>query len=427
MIRLGKILALLGMALWLGGCAVNPVTGKKELSLMSMSPQQEKELGRQAYPELIQKMDGQYSDRRLQTYINQVGQSVARQSHKPNLGYEFTVINSSIPNAFALPGGYIGITRGLLVALENEAQLAAVLGHEIVHVTARHSDQAIQRGTLYGAAMAGLGAALGDSYGPMSQRASQLAAEVMQKGYSRENETEADLIGIDYMVKAGYNPAGAIQLMEFFYREVEKGAQPNWVKGVFRTHPFSKDRLDANRAYVAKRYPGSRGALGVRSFQEATRGVKKSKEAYELFDKARELESRNQLSQAIDLYHQAVAKGPDQALIHAGLGLAYLRMEDMVPARRYLLKAIQFDNNYFESQYGLGYVYLQRKENRKAETHLKKGFDLLPTVQGAFLLAESYERNDKRQEAYRLYSAVANADRGKLGQMARRRAQNIAR
>ncbi|MBU3937569.1 MAG: M48 family metalloprotease, partial [Proteobacteria bacterium] len=130
------------------GCAVNPVTGKSELAFYSMSEQEEVSLGSKAFPEAIQRMQGEYHDQRLKEYVTAIGMRLAQVSHRPHLSYSFKVVNDSSPNAFAMPGGNIAITRGLLVALESESQLAAVLGHELGHVTARHSMQNLQRGIL---------------------------------------------------------------------------------------------------------------------------------------------------------------------------------------------------------------------------------------------------------------------------------------
>jgi len=422
-----RLVLLTGLLLLLAGCAVNPVTGRQELALMSVSPAEEAAMGQQAYPQVIQQMDGVYPDPALEAYVNRVGKRLGKVSHRPELNYTFRVINNSVPNAFALPGGYIAITRGLLVALDNEAQLAAVLGHEIVHVTARHSVQSMQRQRLMGLGVGLLGAAVGDHYGPLSKKAGQLAAGLLENSYSREQESEADRIGIDYMVRAGYDPRGAIALQEYFYRQVEKGADPNWVEGLFRTHPFSKERLDANRAYVASRYPTVRGILGEPQFHAAVAGLKRTAPAYALYDQAKTLEKQGQTMQAIETYQKATLLAPEQALIQAGLGLAYLRTEDLVPARRYLERAVQLDGNYYQSRNALGYLLLQKKEYPEAVVQLEKGMDLLPTTQGGFLLAEAYAQTGRRAEAVRLYQAVGQADSGRLGQLARQRAQDLLR
>jgi len=412
-----------GLAL-LAGCAVNPVTGRQELALMSVSPEQEIELGQKAFPQVLQKMGGTYQDPELQAYVDEVGQRLARVGHRPELPYQFKVLNDSAPNAFALPGGPIAISRGLLAGMENEAELAAVLGHEIGHVTARHSVQGMQRGNLLGAGLAVLSGATGQSgYGPLAQQAGELAAGLINNSYSRDQESESDRLGIDYMVRSGYNPMGSVQLQEYFYRQVEQGADPSWLTGLFRSHPFSRERMVANRQYVEANYSKQmndpNGRLGAEPFLAATTRVRELQPGYELYDQARQQERKGDLQGAIATYLQAAAKAPDQPLILSGLGMAYLKAEDQLSARRHLARAVQLDPDYYQSQLGLGYLYLEQKNLPRAQEHLQKSLDLLPTGQGAYLLAETHEKQGDKAKALALYQAVAEADpNGQLGQAA---------
>ncbi len=430
--RIVRSLAAAAFLLPLAACAVNPVTGRQELSLFQVSTAEEIALGEKTFPKALQQMGGELPDPVLAAYLSEVGGRLARVSHRPELPYRFKVVNDSSPNAFALPGGFIAVTRGLLVTLENEAQLAAVLGHEVGHVTSRHSVQGMQRGTLLNVALAVVSGATGDSgYGVAAEQAGQLAASLVDRSYSREQERESDRLGIDYMVRAGYDPQGAVQLQEIFYRQVEGGAKPSWLGGLFRSHPFSKERLDANRDYLQQNYAGLPGdpryRLGAKEFARATSSVLKTRRGYELYDQARAQEASGDLNGAIETFHQALKAAPDEALIYAGLGFAYLRAEDLVPARRHLLQAIQRDGGYYQSHLGLGYVYLQKGETGSAISELERSLELLPTLQGGFLLAEGYEKGGQPARALELYRAVAEADpRGKVGQTAAQRAAALA-
>lgn len=425
--RHARIIFALFILIWLAGCAVNPVTGRKELALMQISESDEISIGAKTFPQVIQQMGGLYPDATLNAYIDGVGQRLTRYSHRPDLPYQFAVINDSTPNAFALPGGPIAITRGLLMVMENEAQLASVLGHEVGHVTARHSVAGMQRGALLGVGLAVISGVAGDaSFGPLAQQAGQLAATLIDNTYSREQERESDRLGIDYMVRAGYDPQGAVQVQELFFRKLEGGAEPGWVAGLFRTHPFSRERMLENQRYIQANYPQATAAAGftfnVREFQQATAALRQKQRAYELYDEARRLEARNQLPQAIATYQQALQAAPNESLILTRLGLASLKADDLVPARRYLLKAVELDGNYYESRMGLGFVYLQRGEHAAAVRELEQSMKLLPTLQGAFLLAESYEKTGERQKALNLYRNVAEADpNGRLGKAAAER------
>jgi predicted Zn-dependent protease len=419
-------LAILVLLSIVSGCALNPVTGRSELALVQVSDQQEIALGEKAFPQATQSMGGAVDDPPLQAYVDRVGRALARVSQRPNLPYTFTVINDSSPNAFALPGGKVAITRGLLVNLDNEAQLAAILGHEIGHVNTRDSVQGMQRGMLLNL---GLGLASGaadqNAYGRLAQQTASLTAGLLDKSYSRDQERQADRLGIDYMVKAGYNPLGAVQVQEIFYRKFEGGAEPSWLSGLFRTHPFSRERLVANQKYIAATYPApaKNARIGNEAFQEAVAGLQETRAGYGLYDQARQQQKNGELGKAIATFLDAATQAPDQALILTGLGMAYLKAEDFNSARIHLAKAVRLDGNYYYSRLGLGYVYLQLKEYPQAQRELEQSLKLMPSLQGAFFLAEAYDRNGHTQRARELYQEVAKADpQGKLGQTAADRA-----
>ncbi|KIH75793.1 Putative Zn-dependent protease, contains TPR repeats [Geoalkalibacter ferrihydriticus] len=425
--RYARVFMAVLALVWLAGCAVNPVTGRKELALFQISEEEEVSIGQKTYPQVLQQMGGIYPDESLNAYVDGVGQRLARYSHRPDLPYQFAVINNSTPNAFALPGGPIAITRGLLVVMGNEGQLASVLGHEVAHVTARHSVAGMQRGALLGVGLAVVSGVAGDAaYGPLSQQVAQIAATLVDNTYSREQEREADRLGIDYMVRAGYDPQGAVQLQEIFYRELEGGAQPSWVGGLFRTHPFSRERMLDNQQYIQNTYQQATAAAGftlnAREFQQATAGLREKQRGFDLYDQARQLEARNQLPEAIATYRRALEAAPNESLIYTRIGLASLKAEDMVPARRYLQRAVDLDGNYYESRMGLGFVLLERGENAEAVRHLERSMELLATLQGGYLLAEGYEKTGERQKAITLYRNIVEADPdGRLGQAAAQR------
>ncbi len=231
----------------LSSCAVNPVSGKQDLVLLSESD--EIALGRKTNQEVLQQYSI-YENPALQTYVQNIGEKVAINSHRNNLVYRFTVLDSKEVNAFALPGGYIYITRGLMAYLKSEAELAAVLGHEVGHVTARHSVQQYSANQL-----TSFGIALGSIFIPgMNQSTSQLAqlfGAALLRGYGREHELEADRLGAEYLAKTGYNPAamldviGVLKNQEVFEKEVaqSEGREPRIYHGVFSTHPDNDTRL----------------------------------------------------------------------------------------------------------------------------------------------------------------------------------------
>ncbi len=427
-VQVAGFAVLLGL---LAGCAVNPVTGRQELALFQVSTSEEISLGQQTFPRALQQMGSEVTDPQLAEYVQQVGDALAKISQRPDLPYQFKVVNDSAPNAFALPGGFIAISRGLLAALENEAQLASVLGHELGHVTARHSVQAMQRGSLLGLGTAVLEGVAGQGgYGIVTQQAGQLAAGLLENTYSREQERESDRLGVDYLVLAGYDPQGAVQLQEYFYRKVEQGAEPMWLAGLFRSHPFSKERMLELQQYVAERYASTIGnplyVLKPQSFARAVAGLRRLQQGYALYDQARQFEGQGQLSKAITVYLQAATAAPDQALILTALGTAYLKADDLVAGQQHLSRAVQLDGQYYRSRLGLGYVLLEQESYPRAVRELEASMTLLPTLQGAYLLAGAYEGNRQMAQAVEMFRAVAKADAGgRLGQAAAERLQEL--
>lgn len=247
-----QLTALLASLLLFAGCAVNPVTGRQNFTLMSEA--EEMRTGRQADAD-IRKEYGVYAAPALQNYVNEIGQKLAKKSHRPQLNYHFTVVDSPQINAFALPGGYVYITRGILAYLNSEAELAAVLGHEIGHVTARHAVQQYTAATAANVGTMVLGVLLSRYIGSAGQQLGQSAlgimGNVLLSGYGREHELEADRLGAEYLARSGYDPQAMIKVIgvlknqELFDIEVaaQEGREPRRYHGIFASHPDNDTRL----------------------------------------------------------------------------------------------------------------------------------------------------------------------------------------
>ena len=241
------LLAIAGAVL-ITACAVNPVSGRSELALMSEAD--ELRLGRENDVE-IRKQYGVYPDPGLQAYVQRVGERLAARSHRSTLKYTFTVLDSPQVNAFALPGGYVYITRGIMAHLNSEAELAAVLGHEVGHVTARH---AVRQ---YSAAMAAdIGFAIGSIFIPeVGQRSAQSLFNVvggaLLSGYGRDHELEADRLGAEYLARTDYDPQAMIKVIALLKNQevfekaqaAKEGREPRVYHGVFASHPSADERL----------------------------------------------------------------------------------------------------------------------------------------------------------------------------------------
>ena len=244
-----RILAALAGTVLLSHCAQNPVSGEKDFVLMS--EEQESRTGAQMHKQVLQEYTA-LDNPELQAYVDEIGQRLAKQSHRPNLSWQFTVIDSPEVNAFALPGGYVYITRGIMAYLNSEAELAGVIAHEIGHVTARHGVRQQSTSTVVG-----LGAMLGSILVPGLNNQGgatllQTAAQAWTAGYGREHELQSDRLGAQYLAQAGYAPQAMVDLVgvlknqELFDAEWAKkeGREPRRYHGTFATHPSNDARLN---------------------------------------------------------------------------------------------------------------------------------------------------------------------------------------
>ena len=275
--RLSMTLAT-SLVVALCGCATNPVTGQANFVLMSEA--QEVSLGQRADQD-VKKEYSLYDLKGLQAYVHSIGQRLARASHRPNLEYRFTVLDSPEVNAFALPGGYIYITRGIIAYLNSEAELAAVLGHELGHVTARHGVR--QASAAQGADILFniLGAVSPAMRSSGVQNVTGLLGNVLLSGYGREHELEADRIGAEYLARAGYDPQamikviGALKSQELFDADVAKqeGRQARAYHGLFSTHPDNDTRLKEVIAAADKFRAAGDAALARERFLEHSDGM----------------------------------------------------------------------------------------------------------------------------------------------------------
>ena len=236
----------------LGACSTNRATGKRQLNLLS--PQQEISLGDEAAPQFLQDNGGPIPSEPIQQYVRNIGMELAALSERPNLPWEFHVLDSSVINAFALPGGKVFMSRGLMARLDNEAQLAGVLGHEIGHVTAKHiNDQMAQRLAVSGV-LAGLGVAAemtNEQWLQVLGIGAQVGGSVYLLKFGREDEIEADSLGLRYMSRAGYNPVGQLQVMQILKNA---SAGPGSLE-ILSTHPLPDTRIRRIEQIIKKEYP----------------------------------------------------------------------------------------------------------------------------------------------------------------------------
>lgn len=234
------------VAFLLHSCAVNPVTGKRELMLVS--EEQELAMGKQYNPQVVSSM-GLYKDQKLQDFINRKGKEMARISHRPNLPYKFQIVDSPVVNAFAVPGGYVYFTRGIMAHFNSEAEFMGVLGHELGHITARHSVAQQSKKTLYSGLLIGGMIAVPElqQFGGQAMQGLQL----LFLKHGRDDETQSDELGVEYSTKVGYD---AKEMADFFQvlKRLQLRDHPEGIPTFLSTHPDPGNRYQAVKHEAAK-------------------------------------------------------------------------------------------------------------------------------------------------------------------------------
>jgi beta-barrel assembly-enhancing protease len=267
----------------LTGCAENPVSGQRQLILMSEG--QEVAIDQEHSPHQFSADYGPMLDKRLNGYLTELGNELASHSHRPTMPYSFRGVNANYVNAYAFPGGSIAVTRGILLELGDEAELAGLLGHEIGHVTARHAAQRMTKGILAQVAVAGASVAVATSedhrgLAPLVQTLGGLSAGALLARYSRSNEREADDLGMEYAARAGRNPAGMVGLHQMLVEQARR--KPNALELMFATHPMSSERLATAQAMMDGKYQGLKGVDRHRErYMDRTAELRRLKPAIE--------------------------------------------------------------------------------------------------------------------------------------------------
>lgn len=239
-----KIMTIVLPFLLIIGCATTGPDGKRSFIVIPSSVEQD--IGKQVAAD-VEKEEKVLSNAEVQSYVNQLGQKIARVSDRKKLKYRFKVIDKNEINAFACPGGYIYVYSGLMKIMGNEAQLAAVLAHEVGHVVARHSVKRLQ--AVYGYSLL-MEIALGDKMGKLAREAVDASVGLILQGYGRSNEIESDNMGVLYTKKASLNPNGMVQVFEKF--KSMEGKPPSTLEKLLSTHPPTQDRINNAKKQIGK-------------------------------------------------------------------------------------------------------------------------------------------------------------------------------
>ncbi len=409
-----KFLWLTGMSAagFAAGCAVNPVTGKNQLMLVSETS--EIQIDKQNSPHQFSSDYGILQDKALNSYISQVGRNLIPHTHRPKMPYSFQGVNATYINAYAFPGGSIAATRGILLKMDNEAELAALLGHELGHVNARHTAQQMSKSTLAGLLLSGVTAYVGQKYSQYSDLAQQLGmlgAGALLASYSRDNEREADALGNQYMVQSGYSTQGFVGLMEMLnsLSKHKSGATDL----LFSTHPMSDERFRTAQENARTKYQSSQNLpLNKERYMDSTSRLRAIKEAIEAMQKSDTAMATQNYDEAESYLRKALKQTPDD---YAGLLMmakCQLAQGNNDEAQAYADQAKQAYPREAQAYYMSGFAKLRGNSFDSAYQDFSKSEQLLrgnPSIaffKGAAL--EGMGRRDQSAAEYKRYLQSVN-------------------
>jgi predicted Zn-dependent protease len=391
-------------------CATNPVTGESQLVLIS--EEQELAMGKEYFPIATQMSEGPTPHAEIQRLVSQVGGKMARSSERPNLPWEFNVVDSNQPNAYALPGGKISITRGLLSRFDSEDQLAAVLGHEIGHVTARHSVVAQSRDALLGVAL-GVGSAVleaGEVKGAGAiALAGQVGAALLTTKYSRDQERQADDLGMKYMTAAGYNPRAFVETMRILAAAAQR--EPGKFETLFASHPLTSERIATAEERLRSGFAteAQQRPVTTTAFRRAAGPLKQEAPAFALADEARALALQNRGADAAQRFERAVALVPESPILNALWSDSLYELRDYPRSESVSDRAPRL----FYGRLVNGAANWRLRRHRESLEALQAAEQLVPgSLIVAFFIGRNHEDMGDRRAAAQQYQKVAQATQG---------------
>lgn len=407
------------------GCATNPVTGERQL--MMISEEEEIAIDKENSPHQFSADYGALQDKALNDYIDRTGKNIAGRTHRPNMPYSFRGVNATYVNAYAFPGGSIACTRGILIALDNEAELGALLGHEIGHVNARHTGERMSKGLLLQMAAAGLGVAVGaatdsEALGGLAMGVGSIGAGAMLAKYSRDDERQADALGMEYMVRSNYNPQGMVGLMEVL-RGLSKD-KPNAIGLMFSTHPMSEERYQTAVETAAAKYGSAKSfPLHRERYMDHTVKLRAMKGAIEEMQNGEKAMAKKDYPTAEGHFRKALKEVPDDYVGLCMMSKCLAAQKKYDEARRYAERAKQVYPEEAQARHLSGITELVRKDFGRAYEDFSSYEKLLPgNPNTIFLEAYSLEGMGRRKDAaneYYRYLKIVN--QGEQAQYAYRR------
>jgi len=396
----------------INSCAVNPVTGQSQLMLVSED--QEIAMGKRVYPNALwggEGGGGEYKDPNLKAYLKNIIVNIHKVSHRPSLPVDFDIQNSSVPNAWAIPG-HVAITRGLLAAIDNEAEFAFIMAHEMGHVSARHSASQMSHAMLGQVLLGGTGLALGTGgYSDAVLTAGAVGTSLVLLKFSRTDELDADKLGILYMTRLGYDPKNAISA----HRNLEKVSQQygqsvgqerseqGFFNELISTHPRTSIRIDEVQNIINQTPRGIIKGDGIerQQFQSMVANLRRVNTIYlNYYDKAARALNKNDLQGASSLITQAISMDRTQPAFYTLNGFIALKRKNDSEARRQFLQALSLDGNYQPALRGLGAIHYADGNYKEGINYLKRSLALFPEDPPShYFLGMSYYRTRSYRSA----------------------------
>lgn len=405
------------------GCATNPVTGQRQLMLVSESG--EISADQQNSPHQFSSDYGAAQDQALNNYVAQVGSALSGVSHRPNMPYTFRAVNATYVNAYAFPGGSIAATRGILLELKNEAELAGLLGHEIGHVSARHTAERMSKGMILSGILTGAviySDSRGGDWTDVVNIGGQFAAGALLAHYSRDDERQADALGMEYMAKAGYNPEGMVGLMEVLVGLSDH--KPSAIEMMFATHPMSDERLQTARDKTSVDYQAMASLpFYEERYMDETANLRAMREAIETLQKGEEAMAEKKYSQAQSHFSDALRLAPED---YAGLVMmskCQLALNRASEAKYYAEKAKEVYPQEAQAVHLTGVANLNLKEYDAAYNEFDAYERMLPgNPNTIFLKGVTLEgMQDKQGAAQEYYRYLQSVNEGEQAEYAYQR------
>lgn len=413
---------------WLAGCATDPVTGAS--TLVGLSEQDEVRLDRAQAPVQFSNDYGAVQDAALNAYVNGVAQSLGQTSHRPQMPYSARVLNASYINAYTFPGGSMAATRGILLEVESEDELAALLGHETGHVNARHAAEQAGRRQVAGTALsvATMAAGLSEFGGllqPVVGVVGQVGSSALLASYSRDDEREADALGLEYSTRAGYSSTGMVELMDML--KSQGHGKPSLIQTMFSSHPMSEERYQTAVREANGRYGAVRAQpLQKERYMDATARLRQMKPVIAELQKADAAFAVQNFAGAQSHLTSALNLAPDDYAANVVMAKTYLAQKRTGEAEPYLAKATAVYPEEAQARYLAGIASLSAKKPEQALQHFQAYDRLLPgNPQTLFFRGVAYETmQNKKLAAENYYRFLQTGARNQQAQYAQRRLQS---